>query len=149
MNSGKNKQSLLICLENKEKIWYHMYRFIMAKNFSPGAFYPERRTKMSKEAIAMIREAEEKARLIIAEAEKNAALMISSAEKNAADLRAETERSTGEELKRTLDAMRQKSDELIDKSIAEARAEADELLSKADMKTLSAVKKIVWEIIEA
>lgn len=104
---------------------------------------------MSKEAIERIREAEEKARLIVAEAEKKAAGMITSAEKNAAELRAVTERNTGEELKRTLDAMRLKSDELTEKSIAEARAEADALLEKAEMKTLSAVKKIVWEIIEA
>ncbi len=121
----------------------------MVENFCRVEIYTERRTKMSKEAIAHIRDAEEKARLIVAEAEKNAGLMISSAEKNAADLRAETERITGEDLKKTLDAMRQKSDQLIEKSIAEARAEADELLEKADMKTLSAVKKIVWEIIEA
>ncbi len=148
MNSGKNDQSLLKHLENKEKTWYHMYSFIMAENFSTGSFLTRKENKMSKEAIERIRDAEERARAIVAEAEKNAALMISSAEKNAADLRAETERSTGEELKRTLDAMRKKSDELIEKSISEAKAESDELLSKADMKTLSAVKKIVWEIIE-
>lgn len=121
----------------------------MAENFSPSVFCPERRTEMSKEAIEKIRDAEERARSIIAEAEKKAAGMITSAEKNAAELRAVTERNTGEELKRTLDAMRLKSDELTEKSIAEARAEADALLEKAEMKTLSAVKKIVWEIIEA
>ncbi len=33
MNSGKNEQSFLERLENKEKIWYHIYSFIMAKKF--------------------------------------------------------------------------------------------------------------------
>ena len=104
---------------------------------------------MSKEAIVGIRDAEAQAQKIIADAAEKAKAMISDAEKKAVHLREQTEKSTSLELERTLYAMRQKADALIEKSLAEARAEADELVAGADMKTLSAVKKIVWEIIDA
>lgn len=104
---------------------------------------------MSKKAIAEIKQAEEKAKKIISDAEYAAGAMILSAEKKAADLMAETEKNAGEELKKTLDAMRLRSAELTEKSLAEAKAEAEELKAKADIKTSSAVKKIIWEIIEA
>ncbi len=104
---------------------------------------------MSKEAIAAIREAEAKAQKIIFKAEENAKAMIRDAEKKAAQLKNQTEMSNAIELDKKLEAMSIKAAALIEKSVAEAGAEAEELMSKADMKTLSAVKKIVWEIIEA
>ncbi|MBQ8005819.1 MAG: hypothetical protein IJ303_05865 [Clostridia bacterium] len=104
---------------------------------------------MSKEAIAAIREAEEKAHEIIFKADENAKAMIRDAEKKAAQLKNQTEMSNAIELDKKLEAMSIKAAALIEKSVAEAGAEAEELMSKAEMKTLSAVKKIVWEIIEA
>ncbi len=126
-----------------------VYRLLPFQNERKSLLCGELVFKMSKEAIRVIKEAEEKAKIIVAEASENAKAMVADAEKKAERLRTEAEESTAAELKRTLYAMREKTDALIEKSLQDARAEADELIAKADIKKLSAVKKVIWEIIEA
>ena len=85
---------------------------------------------MSKEVIMSIMGAEEEAAKIRAEASKRAELMISEARKKAELLSAETEERTREDLKRTLDLMKDKADELTAKSISEAEEEAKQLFRR-------------------
>lgn len=103
---------------------------------------------MSKDVIKSIKSAEEEAARIRAEASERAGVMITEARKKAELLKLETEERTGEDLKRTLALMKDKADELTEKSLSEAREEADQFISKAEIKKLTAVKKIVWEITE-
>ncbi len=102
---------------------------------------------MSKEALAAIREAEKKAAEIVADAENKAADMIADAEKKGEALKARTEAEHAETLKTSLDAMRKKTDALLEKSLEEAKKETLSMMSKASLKNLSAAKKILWEII--
>lgn len=104
---------------------------------------------MSREAISEIREAEKKAQKIRDDAAENASLMIADAEKKARLMKDEVESKTKAELEVTLDTMRRKADELISKSLSEADADTQAIESVGNAHMRSAVKKIVWEIIEA
>ena len=104
---------------------------------------------MTKDALSVIKRAEEEAAEITAKATEQARIMIADAEKRASDLKSNTEEDTAKELALTLGTMRKKAEELIEKSLDEAGAEAKRITEAAELRTLSAVKRLVSEITEA
>ncbi len=103
---------------------------------------------MSKEALSKIRSAEAAAGNIRSNAQAKAQDMISEAEKRGAELCRTTESCTSQELRAMLGQIRQRSDDVIEKSRAEAQKEARAMEMTAKLHMNMAVKLIVWGIVE-
>ena len=103
---------------------------------------------MSKEALSKIRSAETAADNIRANARAKAQDMISQAGRRGAELCRTTESSTSRELLSMLSQIRKRSEDLIEKSRAEAQKEARAMEITAKLHMNMAVKLIVWGIVE-
>lgn len=103
---------------------------------------------LSKEVISKIKSAETAAATVRANAQVKAQEMTAEAEKRGKSLCETTERNTSAELKAMLEQIRTKSDELLEKSRADAQKDARAVEMSAKLHMNMAVKLIVWGIIE-
>lgn len=103
-------------------------------------------SSLSKEAIARVQEAEQRAAAIRAEAEAAARTMV---EENRQRCKEEAERqveATARMLEQKLESVRQKTEQLIQRSGEEAGDDAAALEAEANEKMREAVRIIVWEM---
>lgn len=98
---------------------------------------------MSKEAIAVIRKAEQQADSIRSDAIKKAAKLQEQAELDGQKLCEETERLTAESYQSIINEMQNKAESLKHKNNENAVKEADQIRQKAALKKPGAVKYIV------
>ncbi len=103
---------------------------------------------MSKEAIKQIRETEDQAAILCRVAEEKAAELKERIRAEGEAHCAEAEQETEAEYEAQLEEIRRRALALEDKKRAEAEAEAEALIERARERIESAVKIIVWEIVE-
>ncbi len=103
---------------------------------------------MATETVLAIRRAEEEAKKIRAEATAKAAALIKDAEEKSRHAESEAEDGTRAELRDTLEKIRAKADGIAESGLDSARADAAKIAKTADENMRTAVKKIVWEIME-
>lgn len=99
-----------------------------------------------KDAIARVREAEQKADAIRANAEREAVARVEKTEKACADRTAKAVAVAEKELKTKLADVQKRADALIEQSREEARAEIGNTESDSRTRVRDAVKMIVWEM---
>lgn len=104
---------------------------------------------LSREAISKVQKAEEEAAAIRAEAEANARAKIEENEQRCAKEAADRVETTAKELKKKLEDVRRKTDELIVLCSDEAQEDADALEAVAEEKMREAVRVIVWEMLDS
>ena len=98
---------------------------------------------VSNEMLAKIKEAEAAARQAVADAEERAAAIISDA-REAARLKKETDTRSIEALVRAeRESAKKEAEEIVEKSVRQAEANASQIASRADKNMGSAVKRIM------
>lgn len=100
----------------------------------------------SKEAIALVREAEQKATGIRAAAEREAAARLEQTERMCAHREIRATADTEKELKSKLARVQERANALIEQSREEARAEIGHTEGGSRAHQREAVKMIVWEM---
>ena len=103
---------------------------------------------MSKETMNRIAQVEEQAAQIIAAARERARALYSETEQKSKEDREKVEAETELHLRRLLDEMQQRSQEILERSGASAKKSADDMNKMAEFHMEEAVKAVVWGIVE-
>lgn len=103
---------------------------------------------MSKESILKIQEAEAQAKEIREAAQTRAREMYALVEKQSESDRIALEMATERELREKLDDMSARSQEIVERSLEVAKAEAEQMNQLAKTHMEEAVKAVVWGIRE-
>lgn len=103
---------------------------------------------MSKQTIQMITEAEAQAAEIIREARRRADVLYAETEQKSREDREQIEQDTQLRLRKMLEDMKAKSEEILKRSSESAQREAESMNKLAEFHMEEAVKAIVWGITE-
>lgn len=103
---------------------------------------------MSKETIQKITQAEAQAKEILDAAHQRARALYAETEQKSIEDREQLEQITEQELRRKLEEMRIRSEELLQKGMETAQRDAKIMNKMAELHMEEAVKAIVWGITE-
>ncbi len=98
---------------------------------------------MSRESILKIKETEDRAEAIVTQARTRAQEMVAQAEREGKERCSKTEAASAQQMHSTLQEIRERTEEMTEKVVAEAKTEVDEIRKKARMNRKIAEKIII------